>query len=528
MSFLLAEQASVHRPAGMLVLARVANVGVGLATLPVLIHFLGGEGFAAWAILLAISAAATALEIGMAPTFVKHAAPLMQQGRWREVAALRASALLFLACVFISGSLVLALVAPWIARSFGLPGTPSLGAPAMILVVYAAVAMRSLLQFGAHSLAAGRRFKALATVAFMQSLASNVAASIAAIATRRLDVALLAFWAAQLLVVGVTFVLSGKLSGGAGLFAMPSTKCLRELLPHGLKVQVCDWAQVVTFQFDKFLIAGLVGLWGVAPYEVANRSMMALRSIPSSGLDSFLPSAAIDQPAPEQAWQRYLQVTRMAAAAVMVFMLAPLAIAPMFLYAWTGQMGYLARGVFVALFAGFAASVLALPAAAMVQAAGRADIQARSALATMFVNIPLSFALLSQWGATGAAFGTSVAMIVGAAVLLHGMHRIHDRPLGPTLLIFRSYWPALLVCAGGAALAYFPFERWMDTLAPQERYAWRTRLVPALLSATGYAIVVSVMAWLQLRRYPLTSEQRERFTAWLASVGINLRKSTPN
>jgi O-antigen/teichoic acid export membrane protein len=523
MKFLLFEQTSVHRPAGALVLARLANVGVGVVTIPVLIHYLGGGGFAAWAIALAIAAAFSALELGMAPTYVKHAAPLIQQGRWQEAAETRASALCVLALVFLLTGVVVFLVAPLVARRLQLPDTPWFSAPALVIAVYAAAAIRSMLQFGAHALAAGRRFNALALAAFLQSLLSNLAACCAAFFTRRLDVALVAFWGAQALVVGSTFALSGRLFGSVLPFAKPSWTRMREMMPHGLKVQVCDWAQVVTFQFDKFLIAGLIGLWGVAPYEVANRSLMALRSVPGSGLDSFLPSASIDQASPEQAWQRYQQVTKMAAAAVMVFMLAPLAIAPMFLYAWTGQMGYLSRGVFAGLFPGFAASLLALPAAAMVQAAGRADIQARSALATLLVNVPLSLLLLWRWGAAGAALGTSAALIVGAMVLLRGMHRAYDRPMAPTFAIFRAYWPALLVCVSAAALVYFPFEHWMDTLAPQQRYAWRTRIVPALLSAAGYAVVVWTMIWLQLRRQPLTLEQRARIAQWWSSWRLSSR-----
>jgi O-antigen/teichoic acid export membrane protein len=517
MSFLLSEQASVYRPAGVLVLARVANVGVGLVTIPVLIHFLGGDGFAAWAIMLAISAAFTALEIGMAPTFVKYAAPLMQQGRWHDSAALRSSAQGLLACVFMLGALVLVPLAPWAARRLQIPDTPSMDAGALVVLAYAAVALRSLLQFGVHTLAAARRFNALAVASFVQSMASNLAAAVAAIASRRLDIALIAFWGTQLLVVGATFAVSRRLSGGSRVLTMPSRASLRELLPHGLKVQACDWAQIVTFQFDKFLIAGLIGLSGVAPYEVANRSLMALRSVPGSGLDSFLPSASIGQAAPDKVWERYLRVTRLAAIAVIVFMLAPLAIAPMFLYAWTGQMGYLSRGVFAGLSAGFAVSVLALPAAAMAQAAGRADIQARSAVATMLVNVPLSFLLLSRWGATGAAVGTSIAMIVGAAVLLRGMHRAYGRPIAPTLAMLRRFWPALLVCAAAAALVYLPFDTWMESVAPRQRYAWRTRVGPGLLSVFGYAVVVATIAWWQFRRDAPTREQRERLAAWLSA-----------
>jgi O-antigen/teichoic acid export membrane protein len=290
------------------------------------------------------------------------------------------------------------------------------------------------------------------------------------------------------------------------------------MLGHGLKIQVGDWAQAVSFQFDKFLIASVTGLGAVAPYEVANRSAMALRSLPSSGLDSFLPSAAIEHAKPGEAWVRYLAVTKLAAAAVSLFMLAPLAIMPVFLYAWTGQMGYLSRGAFAALLLGFAANVLVLPAATMVQAAGRADIQARAALTTMLINVPLSFALLLKWGMTGAAVGTAVAVLCGSGLLLVQMHRAYDQPLRPTLAIFIEFWPALLVCVVFLGLSYFPFEHWLAGIHGDARFAWRTRLAPALASALGYGACLGAMLAVQVRRGTLSKEQ-------LANLRRCLRRS---
>jgi len=515
MKALLSEQASVHRPAGLMVLARLGNIVLGIATVPVLLHFLGSEGFAAWAVLLAIAFAFSALELGMPLTFVKHAAPLVQAGNWRGVDGVLGTAWLMLACVFLLAGLPLAWFAPRAARELHLPDAPAMSAAAMVLAVFAAAAARSLLQFGAYTFLAARRFRALAATVFLQSFLANLAAAIAAACTRRLDLALLAYWAAQLLATALGFVFSRALFVGGAGGAAPSWRIARELMPHGLKIQLSDWAQIVTFQFDKFIIAGMVGLVSVAPYEVANRSVTALRSIPSSGLDSFLPSAAIGQHSPEETWQRYVAVTRLAATAVSVFMVAPLAIAPVFLYAWTGQMGFLSRGVFVALSCGFAANVLALPAAALVQAAARADLQARAAMLTLLVNIPLSLLLLWQWGMVGAAAGTSVAMTAGAALLLADAHRAYGRPLRPTLALVASYWPALVVCALFGLVAYLPFERWFVAIPEAARDGWRTRLAAAAAAGVAYLSCIGAMLLVQWRFGLVPREQYQALREWL-------------
>jgi Na+-driven multidrug efflux pump len=240
---------------------------------------------------------------------------------------------------------------------------------------------------------------------------------------------------------------------------------------------------------------------------------MALRSLPSSGLDSFLPSAAIEHATPQESWTRYLAVTRLAGAAVCVFMLAPLALMPVFLYAWTGQMGYESRGAFALLLAGFAINVLSLPAAAMVQAAGRADLQARAALLTLVLNVPLSVVFLLQWGLTGAALGTALAMAAGAVLLFTRMHDLHGRSTRPTLRLLAGFWPVLPVCLLFLLASWLPFESWLSAKDPAIRFAWQTRVGPALVCAFAYPACVAILvAWLRrigtLSKIDLTALKR--------------------
>src|SRR5690348_3375142 len=63
-------------PAGLMVGARLLNIGVGLLMVPLALHGLGADGFGAWAVLLAASIAFSTLEIGMPATLIKFAAPL--------------------------------------------------------------------------------------------------------------------------------------------------------------------------------------------------------------------------------------------------------------------------------------------------------------------------------------------------------------------------------------------------------------------------------------------------------------------
>ncbi len=507
---LFAEQRTTALPVGMLVVARIVNMALGLAVIPVLIHYLGGDGFAAWALLLAISAAFALLELGMSPTYVKQVAPLIQQDDWHQVNVVLNNVLAILVLAFTAGALPLFWLATSIARELHVPDSRLLDAGQMVEFVYVAVGLRALLQLGSLTLNAARRFRALAAASFLQSFVSNAAAAVGAVWTGRLDVTLLAFWIAQLLVLAIIFAISSRLYIRASDRVWPSFDRMRGLCSHGLKIQAHDWAQVINYQFDKFLIAAFMGLWAVAPYEVGNRSVSALRSIPGSGIDSFLATAAIGQSAKADLWQQYQRVTQLAAIAVLVFMIAPLAIAPLFLYAWTGEMGYTGRWVFLSLILGAAFSVLALPAAAMAQAAGRAELQARAAIVTLLINVPLSFVLILKLQLVGVAAGTAIAMMAGAAMLMADVHKAYAQPLVNTLKpLWHLFWAPACVCAAFALLTWFLFELWLASVNPGIRFSREMRVIPGLIAGLTYVGCLISMLAAQIHRGALTAEQQD-------------------
>lgn len=511
---------SLQTPAGLMVVTRLANMVVGLLTIPVLIHFLGGEGFAAWAILLAISAAFSTLEMGMPPTFVRHVAGPIQREDWTQVNRVIGHVILLLALAFGACSPLVFRYAEPFARQIGLPVGDRLSAGRMIELVYAAVALRALLQTGVNALYAAMRFRAVAAVSFLQPFVSNGAACVAAIGTGSLELTLVCFWATQLvvLVAALAFAWGPHLRRIAPV--APSLSLLRELAAHGLKIQVYEWGQFVNFQFDKFLLALFAGLWAVAPYEVANRSVLALRSIPASGVETFLPTASISHEDGSRIRERYAQMTRLAALAVVVFMIAPVALAPIFLYAWTGEMGYVARWAFVALALGAACNVLAVPAAAIAQAVGRADLQARSATVSVLINIPLSFILVLQWQLLGAAVGTSFAMMISSALLVVEVHRARGWDVAGTIRMLASLWPLLAVCLVFGLLAYVPFGIWVSSLGEGVRYSRQTRLYPGAVAAVAYAACLTSMLVVQVLRGALTREQLERLPGFLRFKGF--------
>jgi O-antigen/teichoic acid export membrane protein len=501
------EYSSVATPAALLIAARIANMVLGLAVIPVLLTFLGTEHFAAWALLLALGAAFSLLELSMPPTYVRAVAPLIHAGRTREARQVTANALCIVFLSFGIASVPLIAAASVLVKAVGLPDGQLLSAVELVVFVFIASSLRALLQFGSLRLNAARKFGALAASSFLQSFSSNLAAALAAIITGTLEYAVIAFWIAQLLAltaVGIAARIALPESNAEGDTdrVAPSYSGLRELLKHALPLQVYDWAQVVSYQFDKFVIAAISGLPSVALYEIGNRSVLALRSIPASGIDSFLATASIGQTDRDALWKEYVRITKLAFVAVVVFILAPLAVAPFLLYAWTGDVGFEARWVFANLAVGAAFSIVALPAAAMVQAAGRSDLQARAALASLLINVPVSYILVNQFGPAGAAAGTATAMSLSATLLVVATYRAYTRPLRESLGVLRECIPMVsgvtLLCTVG----WIVCAEWIQTIARSDATP-PARATAAAWAIAGYVFVLSVLTIAGLRRLPL-------------------------
>lgn len=488
--------------------ARLINLAMGLIAIPVLIRYLGGTGFGAWAVLLALSAGFSLLEFGMPTAIVRFLAVPVRNEDWEEARSIFGSVWMILAVSFGLGFIATLWFAAPIASWLRLPDTAMFTARETIYVVFAAVGAKAFLQSGTYALYARRRFSAVSAVALLQPLCSNVAAVVTAWRFGRLDIAVIAYWSAQLGVLAITFFVCRHM-------CMPrigrdtlSLRRLRELFVFGLASQMDTCAKFVNFQFDKFIIAGLVGLWTVTPYEIANRAVVALRSVPASGVETFLPTATILQANENDAWTWFVSSTRIAAYGVTAFMLAPLAVAPMFLYAWTGEMGYIGRWAFVALAIGAMASVLSFPAVTLMQAAGRPGIQGRVAAISILVNIPLSLVLVAKWGLIGAAIGTGIAMSFSAMHLLGAVHAYLNKPVGATIRLLAQFWPMLLVCLCWGALTYVLFSAWFVTLDPAVRFLRSTRVVPGFLAALVYAMCLISMLLVELRRGTFKIEER--------------------
>jgi O-antigen/teichoic acid export membrane protein len=501
-------------PAALFMSARVVNMAVGLVMIPVLIHSLGGRGFAVWAILLSCSVVFNELQFGMHTALVRALA-VADRTDSEGIARLSSSAVGFLLAVHLAALPFIAVTANSLAEWLRLPNVGRWHAGVAVLGVFISVSLRAVLLTGTYAFFATALFHRAATLSLAQAFVSNTTATLVAWWTKDLAATLASFWMAQLVVVGAGFGLARTI-GWRPKPALISPRVIRQLLAYGVRVQLSEWAQIINFQFDKFVIVRVLGLWPAALYEVSNRSVLALRSIPASGMETFLP-VAIQRTANSGDRASAARVmARLAVYASLVFFAAPLAVGPVFLYAWVGEMGYVSRHVFLFLVIGAMANLLALPLATVAQAAGRPEVQARAAMASILLNVPLSLILVRVSGLEGAALGSSLAMVLGMAVLVWQARRALGRDVvsAVTETVVR-HAPLALACGVWGIVVHIGFTRWFEATKVAMHYTRGQRAGAAMVTLALYAACLVSLLVLKLVLHGLDTDERQ----WLARLG---------
>jgi O-antigen/teichoic acid export membrane protein len=476
--------------------------------IPALLHGLGADGFSSWSLLLGGAAVFNELQAGLPNALVRHLAVPLDTHDDEAVGRLASSALGLTSAIYGIGLPLVLTFSSDLARWLRLPDGRHLTSGQLLVVVYVCVGLRAVLTSGTLALVAAREFGLVAMLTLAQPLLSNGAAILAALATRDVSATLLWFWSVQLLVVGAGVLLAYRRLRFRPWRARPDVATMRRLGAWGVTVQATEWAQTVNQQFDKFVLVRTIGLPAVGMYEVASRSIAALRSVPSSGLETFLPSVALatstgGDPGP---WLR--RMTNLAAYAALVFFVAPLVVAPMFLFAWVGDMGIASSGAFTALALGAGVNLLGLPLGTLAQAVGRPALQARSAVVSIVLNVPLSLLLARKWGVEGAAVGTAIALAAGFVTLFVSLHAALAIPLGHTVRdLVRRHGAALGTALMWGIACRLAFSAWLATAPPE--HGGEMRVVAGFVSAGLYAICLTSMGLAKALTSSLDDEERE-------------------
>ena len=427
--------------------SRVLSIMVGLLGIPILLSCLGSEMYGGWAVLLGGSFAFYVLEFGMSTTVIKYLAEKDSYCDLHRSEVLSNATSLLIIVFLLAGVAVLYTAAP-LAGWLNLPDTRLLSPGGLIIFLFFSVIGTLLFRISFQTLCAVRRYDAYALISLLQFFISNIVSWIVAYNWPRLDLILISYWVSQLIILYLSWLWVRRTVPWSYRPGLTSWATIRQMFLHGFNLQFSDMMYFVHFQFDKMLIAGFVGLAQVTHYECASRAGQALRSIPGFGLGSFLPTATEKYSSKQDFWPAYLDLTRVAALSAVFLLLLPMAVSPLFLFAWVGQIGYHGRWVFMLLAAGIAISVIAMPVNLFVQAMGRTAVMARLAVVSIIMNVVFSLILIQIWGKEGAAAGTALAISITGLMYLYDFHSVNHRSMSGTCYkLLHLMWPAVFICA---------------------------------------------------------------------------------
>jgi O-antigen/teichoic acid export membrane protein len=226
-------------------------------------------------------------------------------------------------------------------------------------------------------------------------------------------------------------------------------KLLREMFGYGAKISVSRFGGLICFQADKLIVSRVLGLAAVSFYEVSARLTSFMRAVPLVMLSALIPAtselgARNDQ---EKILRTYLLVSKyvgMVTVAAVAFLVLD---AGSLVYLWLGS-GFEQSAFLIQILAiGYGVNVLGGAASQTGAGVGRPEFDMQATILLSVINPVLSLLLVREFGAPGAATGTSLALTISAVYLLIIFHRNYMKtPVWPVLrdIYARPIFSALL------------------------------------------------------------------------------------
>ena len=257
-------------------------------------------------------------------------------------------------------------------------------------------------------------------------------------------------------------------------------KLLRSMFAYGWKMQVSQLGGLICFRVDKLIVSRFLGIAAVSFYEVSSRLTSFMRALPLVMVSALIPATSELGARNDRAkiLQTYLLASKYVAMLTIALVAFLLLEARSVLTFWLGS-GFENSVILVQILAiGYGANILGGAASQTGAGVGRPEFDMRSTIVLAVLNPIFGILLVQQFGAAGAAAGTTLAFVISTIYLLVTFHRNY---------IGNSVWPILqdvylrkIAAAAFANLAVLGFH----SVAPQLA-AWETvrYLVPVKIAA---------------------------------------------
>jgi O-antigen/teichoic acid export membrane protein len=402
-------------------LGLIANI----ILLPIIIKYLGFETYGVWVLIVSIVNYFLLAQFGVSRSFDKYIAEYAATGgdRLTRMVCTSLYVLLLTAVVITAVALVLSPFIPhWIHKKDFYQYSWLFN----LFMVAQAVSL-----VGQIFLSIPRGFQRF-DVQWLISIAGKVVYIVSLVVLLRaawgIAALLLATVLMQIVIMVCCIVYTVRLIG-AGFF-LPRNfdfAILKQLYKFGLKVQVTFLTAWVVQNFDKIIIARLIGLQAVAVYDIGAKIVFALREIPYQLAATLVPRVSEldslnDRPGIVTLYlrsTRYVAMYSFATIALFVPFANPV------IQLWIGAAADPLSGyVLQVLLIGSALQLLAAPAQSLTYGIARPGIESIANLIAMVLNIGLSIGLFFVAGFKGIIWGTCIGLLASGVFLFLRTHAV--------------------------------------------------------------------------------------------------------
>lgn len=421
-----------------------------LALTPYLFRTLGVGGFGTWSVIFTVTTLFSVLEMGVGAGITKFTADAVASDRPAEAARIARIGSFLLACagVVALGACILLGTAAADLAAEGYRDEFRLG---MILVGVGMLLRFPLVAYGA-GLAGHQRYD-LFNGARMLVTAGLVVGSVVAVEAGAGVAGVAAAYAASLVLGGAAYlVFLRRVLAGQRLLPRPGSRSERlELAGFGGFALLAESMVFIGQRMDTMIVAAIRGGAAAAPLAAATKFQSGLTALSLPFINLLMPMAADlhTRSRSGEVARRHLLATRVTLQLTLPFATACVLFSEDIVRLWLGPQAPPITGDILAVLAAQTLFLAAAPADRVLVGIGRVRTIGLLNTAEGLINLTVSIALVSAYGAIGAAIGSLAASTLFGPVKWPVACRALGHPVGP----FLRKTVGLSLAGAGAGLA---------------------------------------------------------------------------
>jgi O-antigen/teichoic acid export membrane protein len=431
--------------------ALVAGYVFSFVLAPIMLARLGLSQFGVWAVTGAIATYAGLMDLGITRALGRFIAVHHTNGDRRAMMQCFTLGLLAVAWVASIAIVLALLVAGFVADK--LDGVLSTGDMRIVLVSSVAISALNAWRSVLRSVPEGMQRFVEPNIAEVGFATTNFVFSLVAlIVSRDLVVYAVANAASGVVGLAITSVALRKVFGPIRP-SIPPRPLVREVMGFAIQNQLAWIADLAAGQAAKIILAVSIDVRAAGAYEIANRAVVAAKSVAVMSVSAMVPTATARITAEGRQiigdfYRRYNARSLSVSLPLIAFLCSS---APALLVAWLGKVPTDSMWVFIALSLANCVNLTTGVAYSLSLGEGRAGMIASVSAFSAIVTVGAMAGLAQAFELWGVVAGGVLGIVAGAVVYMVYFHRVHHLPPGD--YIRSAGTPALIAALAGVPIA---------------------------------------------------------------------------